>query len=67
MCDIFDWNHLPVEGGIFDQDPLLLDQLQFIFYEREKYREEQEKRKQNETRRSQSGGNLSRMSSRPRR
>lgn len=31
------WNHLPTEGGLFDQDPELLERFQYIFAEQNKY------------------------------
>jgi len=35
---------LPYEGGLFDQDPLLLDYFDIISYEINKIREEEQKR-----------------------
>ncbi len=26
------WSHLPLEGGIYDQDPRMVDQFEYIFY-----------------------------------
>ena len=40
-----EWNHLPVAGGIYDQNPLLLDQWKVIFREvNEEKKRDQEKR-----------------------
>ena len=44
------WNHLPVAGGIYDQDPDLLNGFQILFNERhiaEKEEEAREKAKSN--------------------
>ena len=57
------WSHLPVAGGLYDQDPDLLDKFEFIFRaisqheaeEREKEKSEQ-KKQEAKTRRSSSGG-----------
>lgn len=39
------WNHLPNAGGLYDQDPVLLDKFNYIFSELEK-REEADRQKQ---------------------
>lgn len=28
------WNHLPVAGGIYDQDPAFLEGIEILFHER---------------------------------
>ena len=47
------WNHLPVAGGLYDQDPILLDQWAYLFElqaeEREKEQERQERERKNNT------------------
>jgi len=35
------WAHLPVAGGIYDQDPALLEKFTYIFAERAKHDEEE--------------------------
>jgi len=31
LCKAMEWNHLPASGGLFDQDPRLLDDWQTIW------------------------------------
>jgi hypothetical protein len=38
------WNHLPVAGGIYDQDPRLLEQWAVIFDEKNTHDEEEARR-----------------------
>lgn len=45
LCARMKWNHLPNAGGLYDQDPVLLDKFNYIFSELEK-REEAERNKQ---------------------
>lgn len=35
------WSHLPVAGGLYDQDPRLLDDWRYIFGERSKHEHEE--------------------------
>jgi hypothetical protein len=44
ICEALKWNHLPNEGGIYDQHPDLLDQWQVVWQERAKYESEQERK-----------------------
>lgn len=60
------WAHLPVAGGLYDQDPALLDGFQIIFHERAEAEAEAEaKRKSEEAKTSRK--NTPRGASRPRR
>lgn len=52
LCDAMKWNHLPVMGGLYDQDPQLLDQFMYIFMCRNK---EQERKQKAEERKAKSG------------
>jgi hypothetical protein len=45
LLDHMKWNHLPVAGGLYDQNPDLLMQFEYIFGERAK-QQEKENRKQ---------------------
>jgi len=38
------WNHLPVDGGIYDQHPELLKQWRVIWEEKSKYDKDQAKK-----------------------
>jgi len=56
------WTHLPVDGGLYAQDPDLLDKFEYIFRkideEESRRREEEERKRKNEeakNRRSTSG------------
>ncbi len=48
------WAHLPVAGGLYDQHPQFLDEISYIFSERNKYQEK--KRKDDERKQKMSGG-----------
>jgi hypothetical protein len=40
------WNHLPVSGGVYEQDPLLMDKFMYIFSERSLHEEREAKKKE---------------------
>jgi hypothetical protein len=45
-----EWNHLPIAGGIWDQDPELLDSFLIIWSEyAKKQKEDERKEKMNKT------------------
>jgi hypothetical protein len=44
------WNHLPVEGGIYDQDPRLLDQFLVIFEARAEHQRQEHEKEQRQNR-----------------
>lgn len=48
------WSHLPVAGGLYDQHPAFLEEISFIFSERNKFQEK--KRKEDERKAKQNGG-----------
>jgi hypothetical protein len=52
ICRGMKWAHLPILGGLYDQDPDLLDKFQYLFRkiaeheEAERQKEEAERKKQ---------------------
>lgn len=54
MCDAMRWAHLPMPGGLYDQNPDLLDKFMYIFNERSK---EQEREQRRQAAKNQRGGN----------
>lgn len=44
LLDGMKWSHLPVAGGLYDQDPILLDQFRYIFAKRGEEQERERKR-----------------------
>jgi hypothetical protein len=62
ICDAMKWNHLPVSGGLYDQDPRFLDDMVVIM----SARADADQREMAKARRQQGkGGSMS--SSAPRR
>jgi hypothetical protein len=51
VCQAFEFKHLPMPGGIFDQHPGMLDRFIYILGEQAKHRE----REENERKRGQLG------------
>jgi hypothetical protein len=45
------WSHLPVEGGIYDQHPKLIDQFRYIFATRAEHEEKKRKADEQKQRR----------------
>lgn len=43
------WNHLPVEGGLYDQHPKLLEEFRYIFATRNEYEREQEAKRESQS------------------
>jgi len=41
------WNHLPMDGGLFRQHPVLLERFFYIFQERAKVEEQERARERN--------------------
>lgn len=37
LCEAMKWSHLPLAGGIYAQDPQLLEWFRIIFSERSEY------------------------------
>ena len=46
LCQLMDWNHLPVAGGIYDQDPELISSFWTIFTEQAKVEHEKKKKEE---------------------
>ena len=46
LCEAMKWNHLPVAGGIYDQDPDLLDGFIIIFRAKAEHDEAEAKKRQ---------------------
>jgi len=59
LCQKMEWNHLPVTGGVYEQDPELLRRWGIIFHELDK-KEEAERKKQDAQRKRVSGASRSR-------
>lgn len=51
LCEAMKWNHLPVQGGLYDQSPELLDGFMVIFRERGIYDEEEDRKEKAKSRR----------------
>lgn len=45
------WAHLPVAGGLYDQDPDLLDGFQIIFFERAEHEAAEARKRERENNR----------------
>lgn len=52
LAEAFDWNHLPVAGGIYDQHPKLLEDWMVIFHERHLHEEEKKRQEKRTPRKS---------------
>ncbi len=55
ICEAMNWAHLPEPGGLYQQNPLLLERWEYIFLERAAA--EEEKRKKEERERKNKAGN----------
>jgi len=44
LCASVEWNHLPVAGGLWDQDPRFIQTIWVVNEERAKYEAEKERR-----------------------
>lgn len=53
MCESMKWNHLPVAGGLYDQDPDLLLAFQYIFGKRSEHQENEQKKEEAKAKRQQ--------------
>lgn len=51
MCEAMRWNHLPVAGGIGNQDPDLIAAFKVIFSVKSKYDAEQRRKQEAEAKR----------------
>lgn len=61
MCQAFEFKHLPMPGGIYDQNPEILERFLYIMQEQEKQRQREEKKRKH----SETGPRRGRGSSRP--
>jgi hypothetical protein len=52
------WNHLPVDGGLYDQNPRLLEKWAVIFQIKAEYEKREAKRRESEAKR---GGRMPRQ------
>lgn len=48
LCDNMKWSHLPAAGGLYDQDPVLLERFRVIFQKRAEHELEQQKQREKE-------------------
>lgn len=48
LCEAMKWAHLPVDGGLYDQHPDLLEQWRQIFAARAEHEAEEERRREME-------------------
>lgn len=55
LCEAMKWNHLPVSGGLYDQDPDLLDGFMIIFSARAEHEAEEERKREREANRNSGG------------
>jgi hypothetical protein len=47
LCESMKWNHLPEPGGLYAQDPELLEGFMYIFGARAEHQEAEEKKRDN--------------------
>ena len=55
MCESMKWNHLPNGGGLYEQDPDLLDGFLYIFGVRSEYEEKKNAERESEAKRAAKG------------
>jgi hypothetical protein len=55
------WNHLPVEGGLYDQHPKLLEDFRYIFAKRGEHEAEQERKRELDRKKQSSGKGAGRV------
>lgn len=48
LCSSMKWAHLPNAGGLYDQDPVLLNKFKYIFSETSKHEAAEAKKKSRE-------------------
>jgi hypothetical protein len=54
LCSAMQWNHLPVAGGMMDQNPQVLEMFEYMFTEQQKAEERKQKKKDAEMKRNSS-------------
>lgn len=47
MCSAMEWSHLPVAGGIYDQDPELLEKFRILWHEKAQHDKREEAKRKN--------------------
>lgn len=65
MCEALKWTHLPVDGGLYDQHPQLLEEWRYIFAVRSEYERNEQSKRENEAK-NKSRGSSGRGASRSR-
>ena len=60
LCESMKWAHLPVRGGLYDQNPELLDGFMFIFGKRAEQQEAERKKDEAKNRATTRKGGASR-------
>jgi hypothetical protein len=53
------WSHLPLPGGIYAQHPDLIDGFEVIFQARSEYEDQEQKRRERESRAQMGGRHIS--------
>lgn len=48
LCEGMKWSHLPNAGGLYDQDPELLDGFRYIFSVRAEHEAEEQRQRERE-------------------
>lgn len=48
LCEGMKWSHLPNAGGLYDQDPELLDGFQYIFAKRAEHQAAEDRKREKE-------------------
>lgn len=48
LCEAMKWNHLPEAGGLYDQNPQLIDRFYYLFAERSKAEAAEQRKRERE-------------------
>ncbi|USH45020.1 hypothetical protein SEA_CAMERICO_23 [Gordonia phage Camerico] len=65
MCEAMKWNFLPVAGGLYDQNPLLIDKFAVIFQYRAEHQAKEAEKQEREARKNKSKTGMGSRVSRP--
>lgn len=49
LCSAMEWNHLPLAGGLYDQNPKLIDQFRVLFHEVNEARKRKDDKRKRES------------------
>ena len=60
LCEAMKWNHLPVDGGLYAQNPDLLEDFSYIFMRRAAHEEEERKKQEQKQKKEMGRGGASR-------